>query len=78
MALYYYQSADGVNYRYNGSLDEIPEGYLLYEDKSFGEVSLHYKTEDKKVTDIIAESEGSEADARDEMKETFSWIKEIE
>lgn len=77
MAKYHYKSTDGVNYSYNGHLDEISDEYLYYEAKSFGEVSLYYKTQDEKVTDIIAESVGSEANARREIKETFSWVKEI-
>lgn len=77
MALYHYKSTDGVNFQYYESLKELPKGYLHYEGKSFGEVSLYYKTTDGKTTDIIADSIGLEKDAREEMKETFSWIKEI-
>lgn len=75
MALYHYKSTDGINYHYNESLKELPKGFLHYEEKSFGEVSLFYQTTEGKMTDIIAYSIGSEENARKEMKETFSWIK---
>lgn len=77
MALYHYKSTDGVNYHYSESLEELPKGYLHYDGKSFGEVSLFYQTTEGKMTDIIADSIGSEEDARKEMKETFSWIKKV-
>lgn len=77
MANYYYSSIDGANYNYKGLVTEIPEQYLHYEDKSFGESALYYITKSGKVTDIIAESVGTEAYARKEILETFQWVKSI-
>ena len=77
MANYYYTSTDGSNYHFKGELTDIPADYLHYEDKSFGESVLYYLTNSGKVTDIIAESVGTEAYARKEISETFAWVKSI-
>ena len=77
MANYHYSSVDGADFKYNGLVTDIPVDNHEYEGSSFGESTLYYSTEAGKVTDIIAESELSQAFSQKTIFETFDFVRTI-
>ena len=69
MANYHYHIDNDKLKTYKGEINEIGKDFRFYEHSSFGEGNLYYKTENKKITEIIFETTDSIIYANEKVDE---------
>lgn len=69
MALYHYIVENNTVVKYNQDFTDTLDDFTEYSDKSFGESTIHYKVSNKKIVEIVVDSELDESYARDEAND---------